>query len=47
MTTINISGNGFSNKKQPPKDVWYKDFVIILFLTAMLYYMVFGDIQIM
>ena len=47
MKKINISGQDLSQDKQPPKDVWYKDLVIIIFLTMMLYYMVFGEIQIM
>ena len=46
MTTINISGAHSWNDKKPQKSLWYQDLIIILFLIAMLYYMVFGEVQI-
>lgn len=46
MEILNISGHSTAKTKQPQKNVWYKDFVIILFLITMLSLMVFGEVQV-
>ncbi len=43
MNRINISGQDLSQDKNPQKDVWYKDLVIIVFLVMVFYYMIFGE----
>ena len=47
METLNISGKEPTKASQPQKDVWYKDLVIILFLTMILGCLLYSEPGIM
>lgn len=46
MKTIDFSGQNEPKTKNPQKDVWYKDLVIIVFLVMVFYYIIFGEVPV-